>query len=625
MSARRVVPVVVAAAIVAFALGWWAGSGDDGAASPVQPSADAATEWTCSMHPQVRLPEPGPCPICFMDLIPVQDGAAAVATGPSELAFSETAKRLARVRTVPVTRGHPEVRVRMSGTIGFDETRIRTISPYVGGRLDRLYVDYTWLPVQKGDHLADLYSPALIAAQGEYLEALDAREALASSELEIMRETAARTVDAAREKLRLLGMTAAQVEALEDADEVSDTVTLYSPMSGVVVEKAVQEGMYVDTGTVLYRIADLDVVWIELDAYESDLAWIHLGQEVGFTVEAYPGETFRGRISFIDPVVDPRTRTVGLRVRVANDDGRLKPDMLVRAVVDARIAAGGKVYDPYLSGKWISPMHPWVVKERPGACDVCGMSLVPAEDLGYEPARGDAPLLIPDTAPLLTGKRAVVYVERVTPEGPVYEGRDVELGPHAGDVYVVHSGLAEGERVVTEGAFRIDASLQIRAGRSMMNPDPAPAPEAGHDHAGHDRGPAESGGPLSPALVRAYLDVAVALADDDPAAAREALDRVAVAAVAHPAVHAASLAGRNALGVDGTRDAFHDLSDAVVAALRAHGSPVDGLVVAHCPMTSRGGGDWVQADGPIANPYFGAAMLRCGAVVERLALAGAPR
>jgi len=644
---RRIRTVVAVAAVIAaaFLVGRWTGGPS---APPPHPAAEtpakdagAATVWTCSMHPQIRRDRPGKCPICFMDLVPVHDGAgAAPAAGEREIALTETARRLARVRTEEVRTGYPDVRVSMVGKVAFDETRIKTVTPYVAGRIDRLYVDYTWLPIQQGDHVADLYSPQLIAAQSEYLEAMRAREALAGSELAIMRDTAARTVEAAREKLRLWGLTPDQIGQLEARGVPSEHVTLFAPMSGVVVEKNVQEGMYVETGTPLYRVADLGVVWVELQAFESDLAWIHLGQEVEFTVDAYPGETFRGRISFVEPVVDPGTRTVDLRVRTVNDGLRLKPEMLVRASVRARIAGAGRVYDPYLAGKWIGPMHPWVIKDGPGRCDVCGMDLVPAERLGYvraEPAR-DAPVIVPDTAPLLTGKRAVVYVERDGPEGPIYAGREVVLGPHAGDVYVVESGLAVGERVVVEGAFAIDASLQIQAKPSMMtgasgvgaSPAEPRAPGAGHVHGtapvpappAAAPAPAAAGGALT-ALYRAYLELHAALVADDADRARAAFERVESAAgAAHAAgadvgaVHAAALAGRNETTLERQRHAFHDLSAALAAEARADGVPIDDLRIMTCPMTPRGGSEWIQVGATVANPYFGEAMLRCGSEVD---------
>ena len=213
-------------------------------------------------------------------------------------------------------------------------------------------------------------------------------------------------------------------------------------------------------------------MWVRLDAYESDLAWLRYGQKVTFTTISVPEREFSGTISFIDPVLIERTRTVSVRVNAANADGALKPGMFVRAVVRSKAAAGGKVVAPDLAGKWISPMHREVVKDRPGACDVCGMPLVRAESLGYAgqaPAATAAPLVVPASAVLRTGTRALVYVRVPDQDQPTYEMREIALGRRAGESYLVDKGLAEGERVVVRGNFRIDSERQLRNLPSMMS------------------------------------------------------------------------------------------------------------------------------------------------------------
>jgi Cu(I)/Ag(I) efflux system membrane fusion protein len=429
--------------------------------------------WTCSMHPQIRMTKPGNCPICGMKLIPL------VTSGDErgslrELAISEDAAKLMAIETTLVERRFVTAKVRMVGKIDYDETRISDITAWVPGRLDRLFVDYTGVPVKKGDHMVSLYSPDLLSAQEELLQALKTVSELKNSNVGIVVETANATVEAAREKLRLWGLTADQIKQIEQRGKPDDHMTIYAPEGGIVVNKNAQQGMYVKTGTRIYTIADLSQVWVNLDAYESDLSWLRYGQHVEFTTEAYPGETFAGTISFIHPVLDEATRTVKVRVNVANPDGRLKPGMFVRAIVKAKVATGGRVMDPSLAGKWICPMHPDVVKDGLGTCDVCGMPLVRAESLGFvgaEPDASDKPLVIPTTAALLTGKRAIVYVEKSDQSKPTFEGREIVLGPRAGDYYIVRRGLAEGERVVTKGNFKLDAELQIQAKPSMMTPE----------------------------------------------------------------------------------------------------------------------------------------------------------
>jgi Cu(I)/Ag(I) efflux system membrane fusion protein len=269
-------------------------------------------------------------------------------------------------------------------------------------------------------------------------------------------------------------VTKEQIKEIESRDKPADHMMIYAPMGGIVIEKFKQQGDRVNTGERIYTVADLSHLWVRLHAFESDLMWLRYGQTATFTTDAYPGEEFVGRIAFIDPVLDDRTRTVNVRVNIDNTEGKLKPDMFVRGIVKAKVAAGGRVIDADLEGKWISPMHPEIVKDEPGTCDICGMPLVRAESLGYVAARTaglEKPLVIPVSAALITGTRAIVYVEDPKAKEPTFEGREIVLGPRAGDYYLVRSGLHEGELVVTSGNFKIDSALQILAKPSMMTPE----------------------------------------------------------------------------------------------------------------------------------------------------------
>lgn len=435
--------------------------------------------WTCPMHPQIQLPDPGSCPICGMDLTPLVEDAV---EDMGQLTLSPAAKELARIAVAPVQRKTVNRPVRLVGKIDFDETAVRTISAWVPGRLDRLFVDYSGVNVSKGDHLASLYSPDLLTAQEELLSTRARLSETAGEASAFLAESNRRAHESARGKLLLLGLTEAQVSELEERGTAEDHVLLTSPSSGVVIEKLLDEGAYVETGTHIYRIADLSQLWVRLDAYEQDLPWLRYGQRVALEVEALPGEPLDGRISYIDPVINERTRTAKVRVNIDNSDGRLKPGMFVRAIASARLGASGEVLNGSLANKWVGPMHPEVIRDAPGECDKCGMDLVPAETLGLVPPTGDArdPLIVPQSAVLVTGKRAVVYVEVPEAERPTYEGREIRLGPRAGDEYVVLSGLEEGEQVVVNGAFRIDSSMQIRAKPSMMS-----APDDHAQHAEH--------------------------------------------------------------------------------------------------------------------------------------------
>lgn len=552
------------------------GAGEGGGPSTV--GAAAETLWTCSMHPQIRATKPGDCPICGMDLIPVVKTEGGMRT----LALSPESKALMRIATLPVERQFVGHEIRMVGRVDYDETRLGYITAWVSGRLDRLYVDYTGVEVKQGDHLAYIYSEQLYSAQEELILAVRRRGERPLAEPVppgLSRGPVIDLVESSREKLRLLGLKDEQIAEIERQDRPTDHVTIYSPVGGIVIEKLKQQGDRVQLGERIYTIADLSHLWVHLDAYESDLPWVRYGQDVTITTEAFPGEEFHGRIAFIQPVLNDKTRTVKARVNLPNASGKLKPEMFVRAVVRPRVAAGGKVMDPSLAGKWISPMHPEIVKDEPGTCDICGMPLVRAESLGYVSA-GSAderpPLVIPYRAALVTGTRAIVYVqlpdmpsfaepalatlaavvpsaklddarqafaayakildrtydrsatafarqrwnryadrlaklalagsrakttddskqaladveatmnqvreEFAPPDRPTFEGREIVLGPRAGDYFLVRHGLNEGELVVVEGNFKIDAEIQIQAKPSMMTPEGGGG--GGHDHGG---------------------------------------------------------------------------------------------------------------------------------------------
>lgn len=452
------------------------GNGQAAQAAHSSPEKEAEI-WTCSMHPQIRRDGPGSCPLCGMDLVPVKKSVGGVRT----ISISADVKKLMNVQTVPVTRQYVTADVRMVGKVDYDETRLAYITAWVSGRLDRLFVDYTGVEVKKGDHMVSIYSEELYTAQEELISATQSSAQRPPSRfIEPMD-----LVESAREKLRLLGITEQQVQEIEQRGKPSDHITIYSPVGGIVIQKLKQEGERVRTGDRIYTIADLTQVWVQMDAYESDLAWLRYGQDVEFTTQVYPGEVFHGRIAFIDPILNEATRTVKVRVNVSNEDGRLKPQMFVRAIVRSKIAAGGRVLDASLAGKWISPMHPEIVKDEPGNCDICGMPLVRAETLGYvtaEPSDTAKPLVIPVSAALLTGTRAIVYVQVPDAEEPTYNGREIVLGPRAGDYYLVMAGLEEGELVVTNGNFKLDSALQISAKPSMMTP--AGGGGGTHDHGG---------------------------------------------------------------------------------------------------------------------------------------------
>lgn len=619
MMAGRQIWLVVALVLAAFAGGYLLRGGGEAPESGGHEAAESAkpTRWTCSMHPQIILPSNDQqCPICFMDLIPLEDDTSA-GLAPGELALTETAAALADVATDYVERRFVTRTVRLVGKVAADETATRTITARVGGRLDKLYVDTTGQEVTAGMKLAEIYSPELYTAQAELQAA--ARAAEQSHENGALVGSAAATLRAATERLRLWGMGEDQIKRITAGHDINDHLTVIAPVGGIVVERRATRGDYVKTGSVLYAIADLSEVWITLEAFETDVPWLRKGQPVRFTTRSYPGRDFAGDIMFINPVLDERTRTIEVRVAVENVEGLLKPGMLVVGRVEA-------------------------------ALDTDGMPVT-------DESQATPPLVVPASAPLLTGERAVVYVKRNGDDGPIFSGRQVVLGPRAGDFYLVVSGLNEGEEVVTRGNFKIDSALQIQAKPSMMNPAGG-GQVPGHNHgSGMDMAHREHGTAMPDVtpfvapdcfgsglqnVVTAYYALQSGLAaDDDDKARRAAADVVHTLnsldcdadqldpqagefwQLATQKMMTAANLTAGASDIAARRMAFEPLSDTLWQAVSTfQGESEEAVRRFHCPMAMDGAGAfWLQSGTTTANPYYGALMLRCGSQVE---LAGGP-
>jgi membrane fusion protein, copper/silver efflux system len=364
--------------------------------------------WTCAMHPQIRMHEPGKCPICGMDLVPLNeidekfDSAAVYLT--------EDAAQLANVQTSVVSRHKPLKEIRLYGKVQEDERLLQSQVAHISGRIEKLLVNFTGEVVQKGQTLAVIYSPEIITAQQELIEAAKTKQA----QPEIY--------EASKERLRQWRLSESQITSIENSGNIPNNVDILSDISGIVTARRVNNGDYVNQGTVLYDVADLSKVWVLFDAYESDLQFLRKGDHLEFTVQALPGVKFTGNIAFIDPVIDPVNRVAKVRIEASNESGRLKPEMFVTGIANARL-------DEY-------------------------------RDM----------LVIPKSAVLWTGTRSIVYVKQADSGEPVFKMREVGLGPMLGNSYVITDGLTEGEEIVTQGAFSVDASAQLEGKPSMMNP-----------------------------------------------------------------------------------------------------------------------------------------------------------
>lgn len=396
--------------VVGLVLGWvlFHSSSKKNEAATAEAGPAKHTIWTCSMHPQIRQTKPGKCPICGMDLIPLKEDND-TKIDPNAIEMSDEAMQLANVETSVVGSSHDAKAIRLYGKVEANEQLQQSQTAHVAGRIEQLYVNTEGAPVRKGQTLAMVYSPDLLLAQQELIEAAKNK----TTEPEIYA--------AAKEKLRQWKLSAGQISSIEKSGQVHSRIPITANTNGVVTGKRVNVGDYVNAGDILLDVANLSNVWVEFEAYESDLPFIRQGQKVLFGIQALPGKQFSGNVSFIDPTLDPTTRTVKMRVVMPNTGGLLKPGMF----------ATGQVQSPATG---------------------------PGKDL-----------IIPASAVLWTGKRSVVYVKQPGTAKPAFEMREIELGSRLNDSYIVQSGLSRGEEIVTQGTFQVDASAQLQGKKSMMS------------------------------------------------------------------------------------------------------------------------------------------------------------
>lgn len=565
---RSVRPTSVAIALAALAAALWLGAqvGKRSAGEGGEEAADAAGHahryYTCGMHPWVILPHPGPCPICGMPLVPLDP-----AKFSGEVTIDPVVVQNIGVRVAPVVRGPLVESIRTVGTIDYDETRVRDVNVKIAGWVQKLYVDALGEPVRRGDPLFELYSPDLVAAQQEYL--LSRREGPPGGD---------GFAEAARTKLQYLDVPDGEMAALVKRGKPSKTITLRSPYTGVVIEKKTFEGMRLDPGMRVFRIADLSKVWVMVTLYEYQLPYVQVGQEATVSLPYAPGRELRGKVVYLYPYLDRKARQVQVRVEFDNPGLALKPGMYATVRIEGRLP--------------------------------------------------DPRVLAPREAVIDTGERKVAFVSK---GGGHFEPRQVRTGAETdGGMIEVTEGLEPGEEVVTSGQFLLDSEAKVREALAKMirgdlagsGPGAAAAPATL---------PAEARAALSATLV-AYLNIQRALAAERlaevPALARElsaAAERlVAMTIPGQPRFwddnagaeldHAArSLADARTLAE--ARATFAEISEAAARIARATGVPpgVGPVEELHCPMyrEDAGGVRWLQPAGQVRNPYLGKAMLAC--------------
>ena len=542
--------------------------------------------WTCSMHPQIKRNEPGACPICGMDLIPLENGDSDI--DPTAVTMSPVAMELAQVQTLTVGKGSSEKSIALTGKVQADERLLYTQSSHIPGRIEKLAVNFTGEFITEGQVIAHVYSPALVTAQEELFEAKK------------IRETQPALFNAAKEKLKNWKLTDRQIEQILTSEKAVEEFPVLSDVSGYVTKKMVNRGDYIEQGRPIYEIADLSKVWVLFEVYESDMRGIRKGAKVEYTVQSIPGETFSGTVSYIDPVIDPNTRVAKARVESDNKNFALKPEMFVNGTVESK-----------------SPSD-------------------------------DSTLTVPKSAVMWTGKRSVVYVMQKSDNAVSFRMREVTLGSNLGEQYVIESGLEVGEEIAVNGTFSIDAAAQLAGKPSMMNPE-GDGPKPGHDHGGGKKDAtektsvasriasvsAEAKEALKP-LFDEYFNLKSALADDDFEKAREAgkamvksldaIDMGLFKGEAHDVwmKQSASLKESSEhIGhmedLEKLRKNFIGISNAMIAMAESFDSVSSDVYIQHCPMAdSNNGADWLSREKEIRNPYFGASMLTCGKVTKEL-------
>jgi len=576
--------------VVGVLLGWLLFGGSSNEEIDHNHDAVAATNqmWTCSMHPQIMQPEPGDCPICGMDLIPAESGSDGLMADQFKL--TENAMALANIQTTVVGKGNVEGNtIKLSGKIAENEEANAVQVSYFAGRIERLNVSFTGEEVRKGQLLATIYSPELYAAQQELITAAS------------LKESQPALYKAVRNKLKLWKLSENQINQIEETGKVKENFPVYATVSGTVTEKLVEQGDYIKQGQPLLKIANLNTVWGNFDVYENQIDRFKKGQEVMITTNAYPNKEFKGKVDFIDPVLNTKTRTVTLRVVLSNKDDIFKPGMFVTANIEGSTA------------------------------------------------KNDEVLSIPASSVLWTGERSVVYL-KTNPDQPIFEMREIKLGNQIGNEYEVVEGLFVGNEIVTNGTFTVDAAAQLQGKKSMMNKDGGKVMTGHEGHLGMDNNASNKESDHTNmnerlevsekfqqqlnSVYNAYINLKDALVKEDSISTSanattllNKLNKVDMKLLSDNKAHNhwMSLEGEiksSATSISETsdiksqRDHFKHLSSHLINAVQLFGIN-EKVYVEFCPMADNNNGAyWLSKEEKVINPYFGEAMLTCGEVKQ---------
>ncbi len=551
--------------MVGLFFGWLLFKGNHNSESTHNHEHSEETTYTCSMHPQIRQNEPGKCPLCGMDLIPLAQNSGNGESNPFVFTMSAEAIALANVQTQKVKTVSAEHEVYLTGKIAINEQKLAVITANYSGRIEKLFIDFTGQTVSKGQKLATIYSPELVTAQKELIEAAKFKEVNPA------------LYNASKEKLRLWKITETQISEIENSGIVLTEFDVYADHSGVVIRRDISKGDFVNKGSVLFEIADLSNVWVLLDAYESDLAFMKVGQTITLTVASLPGKEFTTQIAFIDPLINPQSRTAAVRAELNNIQQLLKPEMFVKGKIKANLSISEKS------------------------------------------------LVIPKTALLWTGKRSIVYIKVPNSDFPSFEMREITIGASLGDYYIVESGLSEGEEIVTNGVFAIDGAAQLSGNYSMMNravDNTIAVPDKFTEQLTD--------------FVYQYLELNKSLVQSDFKLTQSnakkletSLNKIDMKLLDEEAHNAWMEQFSNlkkhigllqiAKDIEKQREIFSDLSNQMIEIAETFGLKIETVYVAYCPMAlDDKGAFWLSEKEEINNPYFGDKMLRCGEVKKKI-------
>ncbi|MBG26318.1 MULTISPECIES: efflux RND transporter periplasmic adaptor subunit [Croceibacter] len=511
--------------------------------------------WTCSMHPQVRQQEPGDCPICGMDLIPAESSATGLA--PNEFKMTENAMALANIQTTVIGEmSSSNSSIELSGKIKANDDKAATQPAHFNGRVDQLYVTSVGETVRKGQAVAKIYSPELVAAQQELITAYRIKDAQPQ------------LYTAVKNKFMNWMIPQSQLAEVLKTGIPKPSFTIYAQVSGVVTELMVNKGSHVMDGQPIFKVANLSTVWAEFDAYETTIHDIKEGQDISVVVKAIPNKTFNAKVSFIDPILNTSTRTVRVRATLNNKEDLLKPGMFVTGTIKLD-------------------------------------------------TDNNTQITVPKSAVLWTGEESLVYI-KTTATSPTFIMRNVTLGRTVNDNYEIQSGLKIGDEVVTNGTFTVDAAAQLQGKQSMMNPTTgSDTMNKQLEDSSYLNDVMIKYIVLKDALVNSDTKAAHQASNNLLKSIRNTEKLKDVSALKALETTTQNFIKSETLAQQ--RSAFVGLSKNLIKISKGFSSQNTTYYIQECPMANNNNGaQWLALEKGIKNPYFGEAMLDCGSVIGRL-------